>query len=810
MNLNNWHPTFLNTWNDLITNARRRDHTIIRPELLLAQLVHDQQAAKLLNMANVNVAHMEMQLYLYISNNEDEFHMRGKVTASEPYPDDTIDHIMCVAEQAARKEGRRVDGIDVLLAFYKVPTLASKFLNEFLKNTVAFGYTKEAGRNGLRVPGKDIMPMQRDAEFDDGRTKQQSNSLNMPRIDDDSALKKYCVNLMQKAKDGGIDPLIGRDEELERMVQVMNRRKKNNPILVGEPGVGKTAMAEGLAAKIMRGDVPDTMKNDFIFTLDLGALVAGAKYRGDFEGRIKEVLEELEKFSKRLGQRVPHEGRVPKVHIFIDEIHTMVGAGAASGGAMDASNLLKPALASGTLNCIGATTYNEYRQIFEKDGALARRFQKIDIPEPSQEETLEILKGLKGRYEKHHGVTYTDEALERAVQLAARYIHNVRLPDSAIDIIDEVGAQHANIPKDKRKEKIEIAEIDAVVARIARIPAMRLSNDDQKVLKTLDEEMKKAVFGQDNAIEAVVETVKQARAGMREQHKPSGSYLFSGPTGVGKTEITKQLAEKLGLELIRFDMSEYMERHAASRLVGAPPGYVGFDQGGLLTEEINKHPHSILLLDEIEKAHPDIFNMLLQVMDHGTLTDNNGRKADFRHVILIMTTNAGAADREKRSIGFHADRENETQNENQAVKTLFSPEFRNRLDGVVEFQNLKPEHMGLIVDKFIGELQGQLKEKNITITLEADARAWLANEGYDRLMGARPMGRVIQRYVKKPMTDEILFGALREGGNVTISFNKNAEDAGTAPLSFTFNSAAKTQDPARPLLALKGPQPKDP
>jgi len=566
------------------------------------------------------------------------------------------------------------------------------------------------------------------------------------------ALDAYCVNLNQKAADGKIDPLIGREKEIERTIQVLCRRTKNNPLYVGDPGVGKTAIAEGLARRIVNGEVPEVLLDNVIYSLDMGTLLAGTRYRGDFEERIKAVLNELEE--------MPHSV------LFIDEIHTVIGAGATSGGSMDASNLLKPSLQNGALRCIGSTTYKEYRGHFEKDRALVRRFQKIDVYEPSVEDTVKILRGLKPYYEEHHNVRYTAEALRQAVELSARYIHDRKLPDKAIDVIDEVGASRMLLPENKRKKTISVRDVENVIATMARIPPKSVSRDAKKVLANLERDLKTMVFGQDNAIEELASAIKLARAGLREPEKPIGNYLFSGPTGVGKTEVARQLSRSMGIELVRFDMSEYMERHTVSRLIGAPPGYVGFDQGGLLTDAIDQQPHAVLLLDEIEKAHPDLFNILLQIMDHGKLTDNNGKSVDFRNVVLIMTTNAGAAEMAKASIGFErGEREGDDE---EAIEKMFSPEFRNRLDAVVSFASLSPEVMGKVVDKFVMELEAQLSDRDVTITLTDKSREWLAKKGYDKRFGARPLSRVIQEYIKKPLSEELLFGELAKGGTVQV------------------------------------------
>ena len=574
-----------------------------------------------------------------------------------------------------------------------------------------------------------------------------------------SALDKYCTNLNRLALDGRIDPLIGRELEVERTIEILCRRRKNNPLYVGEAGVGKTAIAEGLARLIVEGKVPDVLADSTIYALDMGALIAGTKYRGDFEKRLKSVVSELRK--------------QPGAVLFIDEIHTVIGAGAASGGVMDASNLIKPVLASGELRCIGSTTYQEYRGIFEKDHALARRFQKIDIVEPTVSETIEILKGLRSRFEEHHGVRYTDEALSAAAELAARHIGDRHLPDKAIDVVDEAGAAMRLRPAGEHEGLVDVGQIESVVARMARIPPANVSVSDREVLKNLDRNLKLVIFGQDEAVESLCAAIKMSRAGLGTERRPVGSFLFAGPTGVGKTEVTRQLAIVLGVEFVRFDMSEYMERHTVSRLIGAPPGYVGFDQGGLLTEAITKHPHCVLLLDEIEKAHPDVFNLLLQVMDHGTLTDNNGRKADFRHVIIVMTTNAGAFEISRPGIGF-APQDNAT-DAMEAIRRMFSPEFRNRLDAVIQFKSLDPRTIERVVDKLLLEVEAQLEQKGVALVVDDAARAWIAEKGYDPKMGARPMGRVIQEHVKRPLAEELLFGRLVDGGSVRVTHAEGAE-----------------------------------
>jgi len=572
-----------------------------------------------------------------------------------------------------------------------------------------------------------------------------------------SALEKYAANLNRMAQEGRIDPLIGRKLEVERTIEILCRRRKNNPLYVGEAGVGKTAIAEGLARLIVEGKVPEVLSDCTIYSLDMGSLIAGTKYRGDFEKRLKGVITELKK--------------IPGAILFIDEIHTVIGAGAASGGVMDASNLIKPVLTNGELRCIGSTTYQEYRGIFEKDHALARRFQKIDVVEPSVSETIEILQGLKPRFEEHHSIKYADDAIVAAAELAARHINERHMPDKAIDVVDEAGARQRLKPIAEREPTVEVRHIEEVIARMARIPAKSVSSSDREVLKTLERNLKLVIFGQDKAIEALSSSIKMARSGLGDQRKPVGSFLFSGPTGVGKTEVTRQLAIAMGIEFIRFDMSEYMERHTVSRLIGAPPGYVGFDQGGLLTEAIAKHPHCVLLLDEIEKAHPDVFNLLLQVMDHGTLTDNNGRKADFRHVIIVMTTNAGAHEMNRPSIGFTLS--DNASDGMEAVKRLFSPEFRNRIDAIIQFAPLDTVTIERVVDKIILEVEAQLEAKGVSITLDDAARRWIANKGYDPKMGARPMARVIQEFIKRPLAEELLFGTLVGGGNVRVTVSED-------------------------------------
>ena len=605
------------------------------------------------------------------------------------------------------------------------------------------------------------------------------------------ALDAYCVNLNKKARDGKIDPVIGRNAEINRAIQILCRRQKNNPLFVGEAGVGKTAIAEGIAKRIVDLEVPDVLAAATVFSLDMGTLLAGTRYRGDFEERLKQVIKELEAH--------------PNAILFIDEIHTVIGAGATSGGAMDASNLLKPALASGTIRCMGSTTYKEYRQHFEKDRALVRRFQKIDVNEPTVEDAIAILKGLKPYFEDYHKLKYTNEAVEAAVQLSSRYIHDRKLPDKAIDVIDEFGAAQMLLPENKRKKTIGIKEIETTIATMARIPPKSVSKDDAEVLKHLEQTLKRSVFGQDKAIEALSASIKLARAGLREPEKPIGCYLFSGPTGVGKTEVAKQLASSLGVELLRFDMSEYMERHTVSRLIGAPPGYVGFDQGGLLTDGVDQHPHCVVLLDEIEKAHPDLYNVLLQIMDHGKLTDHNGKQVNFRNVILIMTTNAGAADLARQAFGFT--RSKREGDDAEAINRQFAPEFRNRLDAIVSFAHLNTDVIGMVVEKFVLQLEAQLADRDVTIELSDPAKAWLIERGYDEQMGARPMARVIQEYVKKPLADEVLFGKLKGGGHVRVVVVKD-EEKNENKLGFEFVEGPVTPKPEKLPGARKRAAPK--
>jgi ATP-dependent Clp protease ATP-binding subunit ClpA len=719
--------------------AREKRHEYMTVEHLLLSLLDNSSAAKVLAACGVQAEQLRRDIAMFI---DETTPLISEGDERETQPTLGFQRVLQRAVFHVQSAGKReVTGANVLVAlFSEQDSQAVYLLNQQnitrldVVNFISHGISKvpDEGREGED---------QSESEEDRGEEKQTA-----------SPLESFASNLNDLARRGRIDPLIGRQAEVERTIQILCRRRKNNPLLVGEAGVGKTAIAEGLAKKIVDGEVPEVLEDATIYALDLGGLVAGTKYRGDFEKRLKAVLAQL--------RRQPH------AVLFIDEIHTVIGAGAASGGVMDASNLIKPVLASGDLRCIGSTTYQEFRGVFEKDRALARRFQKIDIEEPSVEETVEILKGLRSRFEEHHQVSYTLPALRAAAELSAKYINDRHLPDKAIDVIDEAGANLQLRPKDKRKKRIDVTDVESVVSKIARIPPKKVSLSDTDSLKNLDRDLKMVVFGQDEAIDVLTSAIRMNRSGLGHEEKPIGSFLFTGPTGVGKTEVTRQLARVLGMELIRFDMSEYMERHTVSRLIGAPPGYVGFDQGGLLTEEINKHPHAVLLLDEIEKAHPDVFNLLLQVMDHGTLTDNNGRKADFRNLVLVMTTNAGATETSRRSIGF-TEQDHSTDGM-EALKRYFTPEFRNRLDAVVQFAALGAETIASVVDKFVFELEQQLAEKKVALSMDADARAWLAEKGYDLQMGARPMTRIIQNHIKKPLANEILFGCLTNGGSVRV------------------------------------------
>jgi ATP-dependent Clp protease ATP-binding subunit ClpA len=721
--------------------ARSKRHEFITVEHLLLALLENPSAQEVLKACAAKVDELQKALTEFIEQHTPIVAGDGDVNTQPTLGfQRVIQRAILHVQSSGKKE---VTGANVLVAIYgEKDSHAVYFLHQQgvsrldVVNFISHGISKAA-------------PATEKKEEAEGETNEAEQS--------GGALESFTLNLNQMATDGKIDPLIGRELEVERVIQILCRRRKNNPLLVGEAGVGKTAIAEGLAKRIVDNDVPDVLAKSNVYALDMGALLAGTKYRGDFEQRLKAVLKQLIEN--------------PNAILFIDEIHTLIGAGSASGGTLDASNLLKPALSSGQLKCIGATTYNEYRGIFEKDHALSRRFQKIDVNEPSIAETIEILKGLKSRFETHHGVKYTSTALTTAAELSARYINDRHLPDKAIDVIDEAGAAQRVVPKSKQKKTIGKPEIEEIIAKIARIPARNVSSDDRNALKTLDRDLRATVFGQDKAIEALASAIKMARSGLGNPAKPIGSFLFSGPTGVGKTEVARQLAFILGVELIRFDMSEYMERHAVSRLIGAPPGYVGFDQGGLLTEAITKHPYSVLLLDEIEKAHPDIFNILLQVMDHGTLTDNNGRKADFRNVAIIMTTNAGASELSKTSIGFTDDKK--AGDEMAEIKRLFTPEFRNRLDAVISFAPLNEVVILQVVDKFLMQLETQLAEKKVDATFTPELKSYLAKKGFDPAMGARPMARLIQDTIRRGLADELLFGRLAQGGKVTISIDAN-------------------------------------
>ena len=725
-----------------VAYANQRRHEYATLEHLLLSLIDDQEAAGVMRACDVDLAALKKSLVNYLDT---ELKSLVVENGEEAKPTAGFQRAIQRAVIHVQSSGREeVTGANVLVAiFSERESHAAYFLQEQdmtrydAVNFIAHGIAKKAGASETRaVKGATESDADEKAAIKSGG----------------EALEAYCVNLNEKARQGKVDPLIGRESEVERCIQILCRRTKNNPLLVGEPGVGKTAIAEGLARKIINHQVPEVLNGATIYSLDMGALLAGTRYRGDFEERVKQVVKELENH--------------PNAILFIDEIHTVIGAGATSGGAMDASNLLKPALASGTLRCMGSTTYKEFRQHFEKDRALVRRFQKIDVNEPTVEDSIKILRGLKSYYEDFHKLRYTNDAVKAAVELSARYITDRKLPDKAIDIIDEAGASQMLVPENRRKKVIGVKEVEAVVSKIARIPPKSVSKSDTEALKQLESDLKRAVFGQDQALDQLATAMKMARAGLRDPQKPIGCYLFSGPTGVGKTEAARQLAGTLGIELLRFDMSEYMERHTVSRLIGAPPGYVGYDQGGLLTDAVDQHPHAVVLLDEIEKAHPDVFNILLQVMDHGVLTDAVGKKVDFRNVILIMTTNAGASDAQRQSIGFGRGRAEDE--EDQAIKRLFSPEFRNRLDALVAFKALTPEIIRQVVHKFVLQLEAQLADRHVTIELDDEAADWLAKNGFDELYGARPLARVIQEHIKKPLADDILFGKLVRGGHVKV------------------------------------------
>ncbi len=737
--------------------ANERHHEYATLEHLLLALLDDLDASAVMRACNVDLAALRRSLTTYIDEE-----LENLVTGYEEdsKPTSGFQRVIQRAVIHVQSSGREdVTGANVLIAiFAERESHAAYFLQEQQMtrydavNFISHGIAKRPGTSEIRTP--------RGAnEEESGDKSNPTDASENGSKKEQSALAAYCNNLNDKARAGKIDPLIGRDAEVNRTIQVLCRRSKNNPLYVGDPGVGKTAIAEGLAKRIVEGDVPEVLIDATIFALDMGMLLAGTRYRGDFEERLKQVVKELEEY--------------PGSVLFIDEIHTVIGAGATSGGSMDASNLLKPALSSGAIKCIGSTTYKEFRQFFEKDRALVRRFQKIDVAEPSIPDAIEIMKGLKPYFEEFHKVKYTNEAIRASVELSARYINDRKLPDKAIDVIDETGASQMLVPAAKRKKSIGIHEIEATVATMARIPPKTVSKDDETVLAGLEAELKRIVYGQDLAIEALGSAIKLARAGLREPEKPIGSYLFSGPTGVGKTEVAKQLAKSLGVELLRFDMSEYMERHTVSRLIGAPPGYVGFDQGGMLTDGVDQHPHCVLLLDEIEKAHPDLFNILLQVMDHGKLTDHNGKQIDFRNVILIMTTNAGAFDAARAAIGFGSTKREG--DDMEAINRLFTPEFRNRLDAIIPFGALPVPVIHQVVQKFVMQLEAQLSERQVTFNLTQEAVSWLAIKGYDERMGARPLARVIQEHIKKPLANELLFGKLKGGGMVHVSVEKNVD-----------------------------------
>src|SRR5437588_5002196 len=740
--------------------ANERHHEYATLEHLLLALIDDQDAAAVMRACNVDLDKLRRSLTAYLESELENLVSEGN---EDSKPTAGFQRVIQRAVIHVQSSGREeVTGANVLVAiFAERESHAAYFLQEQdmtrydAVNYISHGIAKRPGMSESRpVRGVD--------EETDTKTGDE------PKKKGD-ALDAYCINLNKKAREGKIDPLIGREAEISRTIQVLCRRQKNNPLFVGDAGVGKTAIAEGLARRIVHGEVPDVLRNATVFCLDMGTLLAGTRYRGDFEERLKQVIKELEAY--------------PGAIMFIDEIHTVIGAGATSGGAMDASNLLKPALAAGTLRCIGSTTYKEYRQYFEKDRALVRRFQKIDVSEPTIEDSIKILMGIKSYFENYHKLRYTADAIKAAVELSAKYINDRKLPDKAIDVIDELGASQMLLPESRRKKVVNVRDVEEVVAKIARIPAKSVSKDDAEALKTLEADLGRVVYGQDKAIHALASAIKLARAGLRQPEKPIGSYLFSGPTGVGKTEVAKQLAHVMGVELLRFDMSEYMERHTVSRLIGAPPGYVGFDQGGLLTDGVDQHPHCVVLLDEIEKAHPDLYNVLLQIMDHGKLTDHNGKQVNFRNVILIMTTNAGAADLARQAFGFT--RNKREGDDHEAINRQFAPEFRNRLDAIISFAHLNAEVIGMVVEKFVLQLEAQLADRDVTIELSEPAKAWLIQRGYDEQMGARPMARVIQEHIKKPLADEVLFGHLKGGGHVRVILVKD-EATSSDKIGFEF------------------------
>jgi ATP-dependent Clp protease ATP-binding subunit ClpA len=760
------------TLHNALTHASERRHEYATLEHLLLALIDDEHASKVMQACGVDLGELGDAVTQYLDTELDSLKVEGE---TDPSPTSGFQRVVQRAILHVQSSGKdEVTGANVLVAlFSERESYAVYFLQQQdMSRLDAVSYLSHGVGKGTPTPEPREV---KGAQAEEEKKPADKNKK-------DSALDQFTVNLNEKAERGKVDPLIGRGPEVDRTIQILCRRSKNNPLYVGDPGVGKTAIAEGLARKIIEGDVPEVLRDAVIYSLDMGALLAGTRYRGDFEERLKAVVTELEK--------------MPHAVLFIDEIHTVIGAGATSGGAMDASNLLKPALSGGTIRCIGSTTYKEFRNHFEKDRALLRRFQKIDVNEPTIEDTVKILSGLRSAFEEHHHVKYTPDAIKAAVELSARYINDRKLPDKAIDVIDEVGAMQMLVVPSKRKKTITPREIEAVIATMARIPPKTVSSDDKTVLATLETDLKRVVFGQDKAIEVLASAIKLSRAGLRDPDKPIGNYLFSGPTGVGKTEVARQLAALLGIPLQRFDMSEYMERHSVSRLIGAPPGYVGYDQGGLLTDAVDQNPHSVLLLDEVEKAHPDLFNILLQVMDNGRLTDHHGKTVDFRNVILIMTTNAGASDMEKESIGFGTIARDDVQED--AVKKLFTPEFRNRLDAVVPFGYLPTEVVARVVDKFVLQLELQLADRDVHITLDDDAKAWLTERGYDKLYGARPMGRLIQEKIKQPLAEELLFGKLVHGGEIHVRLKDDA-------LAFEMTPAApkkgKKGAPKKPVKA---------
>ncbi|MBB3119658.1 ATP-dependent Clp protease ATP-binding subunit ClpA [Massilia violacea] len=744
--------------------ARQARHEFITVEHLLLALLDNPSAAEVLRACAVNIEDLRKTLTNFIGDNTPTVPGTGEVDTQPTLGFQRVIQRAIMHVQSASNGKKEVTGANVLVAIFGE------------KDSHAVYYLHQQGVTRLDVVNFISHGVRKDQQGDAAKASEGvDEGAPSEGQQKESPLDQFTQNLNKAAAEGKIDPLIGREEEVDRVIQVLCRRRKNNPLLVGEAGVGKTAIAEGLAYRITQNDVPEVLSNAVVYSLDMGALLAGTKYRGDFEQRLKAVLKQLKDN--------------PNGILFIDEIHTIIGAGSASGGTLDASNLLKPALANGQLKCIGATTFTEFRGVFEKDHALSRRFQKVDVNEPTVEQTVQILRGLKSRFEEHHGVKYSSSALSTAAELAARFINDRHLPDKAIDVIDEAGAAQRILPKSKQKKTIGKTEIEEIISKIARIPTQTVNQDDRSKLQTIDRDLRNVVFGQDPAIEALASAIKMSRAGLGKQDKPIGSFLFSGPTGVGKTEVAKQLAFILGIELIRFDMSEYMERHAVSRLIGAPPGYVGFDQGGLLTEAITKKPHAVLLLDEIEKAHPDIFNILLQVMDHGTLTDNNGRKADFRNVIIIMTTNAGAESLQKASIGFTNTKE--TGDEMADIKRMFTPEFRNRIDAIISFRALDEDIILRVVDKFLMQLEEQLHEKKVEAIFSEKLRKFLAKKGFDPLMGARPMSRLIQDMIRKALADELLFGRLVAGGRVTVDLDEQDQ----IKLDFPESDAAPTPPP---------------